>query len=61
MVNLQKIVIQISLSKWKLFFGKKGKSYSIEESMIMKKYLPIVPFFFESSECNRNLRFSHFY
>jgi hypothetical protein len=61
MVNLQKIVIQISLSKWKLFFGKKGKSYSITESMIMKKYLPIVTFFFESLEFNRNLRFSHFY
>jgi hypothetical protein len=31
------------------------------ESMIMKEYLPIVPFFFESSEFSRNLRFSHLY
>jgi hypothetical protein len=27
----------------------------------MKEYLPIVPFFFESSEFSRNLRFSHLY
>jgi hypothetical protein len=58
MVNLQKFAIQISLSKWKLFFGKRGK---FTESMIMKEYLPIVPFFFESSEFSRNLRFSHLY
>lgn len=61
MVNLQKFAIQISLSKWKFFFGKRGKSYSFNESMIMKEYLPIVPFFFESSEFSRNLRFSHLY
>jgi hypothetical protein len=61
MVNLQKFAIQISLSKWKLFFGKRGKSYLFTESMIMKEYLPIVPFFFESSEFSRNLRFSHLY
>jgi hypothetical protein len=48
MVNLQKFALQISISKWKLFFGKKGKSYSFTESMIMKEYLPILPFFFES-------------
>jgi hypothetical protein len=61
MVNLQKLVIQILLSKWKLFFKKRGKSYSFTESMLMKKYLPILPSFFESSEFNRNLRFSHLY
>jgi hypothetical protein len=46
----QKNVIQILLSKLKLFFGKKvgkkDKPHSFLESMIMKDYLPIVPFFF---------------
>jgi hypothetical protein len=61
MVTFQKFAIQILLSKWKLFFKKKGKSYLFTESMIMKEYLPILPFFFESPEFNRNLRFSHLY